>query len=69
MTQQQCILSDLLAGKKITQRYIAQKYDCYRLSGRILDLRLQGYNIITELKPNKNGGQHAEYSLIKEQVS
>lgn len=48
----------------ITNRDAVRRFECYRLSGRIFDLRQDGYNIVTIREPNDDGiGTHARYVL------
>ena len=48
----------------ITPRDAINQFECYRLSGRIYDLRRMGYNIVTLDDPNlTNSGTHARYIL------
>ena len=63
MTQEQAILTDLKRGKRITQWDAAIDYGCWRLSGRIYDLRQDGHKIITDLISTHNGKTIAEYRL------
>ena len=62
MSQNKQILSYLVKGKKLTPLDALNKFDCFRLSARILDLRQQGHNIITE-NISKGGKTFAQYSL------
>ena len=58
------ILAWLKKGRTITPRQALDLFDCFRLSGRIYDLRDAGYNIKTRDKvvgPNKK--HVAEYYL------
>lgn len=68
-TQCEHILRDLKRGWKITQAKAYEKYGVLRLSGRIYDLREQGYPIKTETIAVKNRYGDtcyvAEYSLEK----
>ena len=62
MSQNKQILNYLLSGKKLTPLTALNKFGCFRLSARILDLRKEGHNIITE-NVTKQGKTFAEYSL------
>ena len=62
MSQNTQILNYLLSGKKLTPITALNKFNCFRLSARILDLRKKGYNIITE-NVTRKGKTFAEYSL------
>ena len=63
------ILEYLQKHRGITQAQAIEKFGCYRLSGRIYDLRSEGYNIITHMKEVKNRFGDtchvAEYRLVK----
>ena len=66
MTQNQAIAKHLERGKTLTQAQAARLFNCWRLSGRIHDLRRQGYNILTENITTKHDGAvktFARYSL------
>lgn len=54
-TQCDRILKHLKTHKRgITQADAIERYGCYRLSGRIHDLREMGYEIVTENETKKN---------------
>ena len=63
MSQNEQILADLKAGKRITPMDALNDYGCFRLSGRIYDLRQEGHNIIAETKASESGARFAEYRL------
>ena len=67
MSQNTQILSYLKQGKKITPIDALNKFGCFRLSARILNLRTEGYNIITE-NITKGGKTFAQYSLEEKNV-
>ena len=46
-TQNQLILNYLKNGNSITSLEALQKFNCFRLSARIFNLREDGFNIIT----------------------
>jgi hypothetical protein len=52
----------LEAGRSITSLQALDKWGCMRLGARILELRQEGWNIITETV-KKNGKRYAKYSL------
>ena len=52
----------LEAGRSITPLQALDKWGCMRLGARILELRQEGWNIITETV-KKNGKRYAKYSL------
>tara|TARA_Y100001937_G_scaffold706_1_gene854 strand:- start:448 stop:645 length:198 start_codon:yes stop_codon:yes gene_type:complete len=62
MSQNKQILNYLLKGKKLTPIDALEKFGCFRLSARILDLRKEGYDIITE-NITKQGKTFAQYSM------
>lgn len=57
------ILTHLKAGKRITPMDALALFQCFRLSGRILDIRRAGHKVITEMLPLPNGKTVAEYRL------
>lgn len=54
MTQKEMIREHLLLKGKIGPMTALEQYGCYRLSGRIADLRADGMAIRTEMVPVKN---------------
>ena len=70
MSQNEKILKYLQTHKRgITQLKALEKFGCLRLSGRIHDLREQGYPIMTNIVevPNRYGevSRVAEYRLVE----
>ncbi|MDD3416801.1 MAG: helix-turn-helix domain-containing protein [Lachnospiraceae bacterium] len=57
----------LLQGNTITAMEALRLFGCFRLSGRIYDLRKEGINISTTII-KINGKRVAEYSIINEPV-
>lgn len=57
----------LLQGNTITAMEALRLFGCFRLSGRIYDLRKEGINISTTII-NINGKRVAEYSIVNEPV-
>ena len=51
---------------KIDAMEALAKYNCFRLSARIFDLKQQNINIETDHVILKNGKRVAQYKLIKE---
>tara|TARA_R100000734_G_C3316464_1_gene108969 strand:+ start:1983 stop:2192 length:210 start_codon:yes stop_codon:yes gene_type:complete len=51
---------------KIDAMEALKKYNCFRLSARIFDLKQQNINIETDHVTLKNGKRVAQYKLIKE---
>jgi hypothetical protein len=62
-TQNQKILEHLDEGKKLTALQALKLFGCMRLSGRIYDLRSQGYDIGVESYRTKNNKTVARYYL------
>jgi len=62
-SQNQMIKNALINGERITQLDALNRFGCFRLSGRIYDLRDEGLNIITEKKKLPNGKVVAEYYI------
>ena len=52
----------ILSGKSITPLQALDKFGCLRLGARIMDLRNEGYNIVTKMV-EKNGKRFARYKL------
>ena len=65
-TQNQAILDYLEKGNKITPLEALMKFNCFRLSARIFNLKAQGHKIITHNK-TVDGKSFAEYRLQTEQ--
>ena len=61
------IREDLEKGVELTSFYAILKYNCYRLSARIYDLRhgKNPMNIRTKMKRTLTGKNIAVYSLVK----
>lgn len=66
MTQIQEIFNYLNQGNSISPLEALEKFGCFRLSGRIYDLRQQGYNIQMTMVKN-NGKRFASYRLIRQE--
>lgn len=69
-TTSQCadILKHLQSGRAITPLEALEKFGCFRLGGRIYELKKQGHNIRTDIV-EKNGKRFASYSLEKEHAT
>lgn len=65
MSQKKMILDDLLQGRMITPIEALKKYGCFRLGGRIHELRIDGYDI-RKMRCGKQG--YAKYYLIADGV-
>jgi len=62
-TQNVQILNYLKDGNSITPLEALQKFNCFRLSARIFNLREDGYNIHTN-NITENNKTYAEYTLL-----
>lgn len=63
MTQNEKILNHLRMYGSITSLEAFQIYQITRLSGRIHELRTQGYKITVERRKAQNGAIYAAYKL------
>lgn len=63
MTQNEKILNHLRLYGVITSMEAFRTYNITRLSGRIYELRAQGYKITVERRKAKNGAIYAAYRL------
>jgi hypothetical protein len=61
-SQAEEILAYLRTGKSISPLEALEKFGCFRLGGRIYDLKKEGYKIITN-RVERNGKRFAEYRL------
>ena len=70
-TQRKQILEHLKKHGKITSMEAIELFGCTRLSGRIHDLRTEGYTILTEMTEGKTRSGHpcryATYYLDREE--
>lgn len=70
-TQRKQILEHLKKHGKITSMEAIELFGCTRLSGRIHDLRAEGYTILTEMTEGKTRSGHpcryATYYLDREE--
>lgn len=64
-SQEKAILEALKKGEKLTPLEMLKRWGCLWASGRIYDLRNQGYDIHTEIVKTRSGKRVAEYSLKK----
>lgn len=63
-THQQQVLEHLKNGNTLTQADAIHLFNCYRLSGVILQLRQLGYDIVThKVKNAAKNGTYASYEL------
>lgn len=63
MSQKQRILTYLYSGRTLTSLQALKKFNCWRLSGRIAELRDAGIWVKTEMILTKTGKNIARYSL------
>lgn len=56
------ILAHLSRGGTINPMQALKKYGCFRLASRIMDLRMDGHNIVSEMV-RRNGVRFAQYKL------
>jgi hypothetical protein len=56
------ILRYLQSGKPLTPLEALEKFGCFRLGGRIYELKQQGHKIETNMI-KRNGKRYAEYRL------
>ena len=62
-SQSEKILAHLQAGKTLTPMDALRLFGCFRLGGRVFDLRKQGHPIKSELVEVGGGKRVARYSL------
>lgn len=63
-TQESKILAHLQSGRSITPLDALSLYNCFRLGGRIYDLKKRGFIIKTEMVETSNGAKVASYKLL-----
>ena len=62
MSQKIQILRALKRGEKLTPMEALKRFGCFRLSGRILEIRREGYPVLTTIV--ERGEKHvAQYSM------
>lgn len=66
MNQNQQILAHLKTGKSITPMEALHEYGCFRLAGRIYDLRLKGWPITCDRLDVGEGRQVGHYYLVND---
>ena len=62
-TQNQRILNHLQKGRKITPLQALDKFDCFRLSARINEIRNDGYPVQRDTVKTKSGKHVARYFM------
>jgi hypothetical protein len=60
------ILEALNNGDRISQETARERFNCWRLSGRIKDLRKAGINVITDMVKSPSGARFAEYYIPRQ---
>ena len=63
MSQSKEILKALEAGERITPIDALNRFGCFRLSGRIKDLKNLGHDIKCHIVKGPNGKHYGEYYL------
>lgn len=65
MSQTQCasILHYLRCGRHLTPMAALELFGCWRLAGRVAELRKQGHQIKTKIVMGENGKHYAEYRI------
>ena len=63
-SQEKMILRFLQNGNSITSLQALHLFGCFRLSGRIFDLKQKGYNITTEMIITTSEKRIASYKLV-----
>lgn len=64
-SQNAMVLGEMAFFGSISSKSAAIKFDIWRLSARIKDLRDAGFEIETKMVESPNGSRYAEYSLKK----
>ena len=62
LSQEQRILHYLMTGRGLTPLQALKKWGCFRLSGRIFEIKKWGYGIESHLV-KRNGKRFAEYYM------
>lgn len=62
-TQNEMILDYLLSGNSLTPLEALDRFGCFRLSGRIYDLKKKGVLIDTHFLKTSNGKTVSSYSI------
>lgn len=63
-TQKQLVLTHLRSRGSITTLIATKRYQCFRLSQRIIELERDGY-LINHTPVNRNGRRYMAYSLVE----
>ena len=65
MSQEREILHYLKDGNTLTPIDALNKFGCFRLGARIMDLKKEGHNIVNDWE-SSGGKKYAKYRLIPE---
>ena len=65
MSQESRILRYLERGRSLTPLEALHRFNCWRLSGRIYDLRREGHNIASFAIKTPSGKRIACYRIVK----
>jgi len=69
MSQNQKILKHLSSGKSLSPLQALGLFGCYRLAGRIYDLKRAGHQIETIIKSDDQGRTYASYVLKHDEAA
>ena len=69
MSQSQKILKHLSSGKSLSPLQALGLFGCYRLAGRIYDLKRAGHQIETIIKSDDQGRTYASYVLKHDEAA
>ena len=69
MSQNQKILKHLRSGKSLSPLQALGLFGCYRLAGRIYDLKRAGHQIETIIKSDDQGRTYASYALKHDEAA
>lgn len=68
MSQNEQILQHLKRGKTLTAIEALENFGCFRLAGRIYELKSDGWPIECEKIKTDNGKMIGEYALIQDRL-
>ena len=69
MSQKQKILKHLSSGRSLSPLQALGLFGCYRLAGRIYDLKRAGHHIETIIKSDDQGRTYASYVLKHDEAA
>lgn len=69
MSQSQKILKHLSSGRSLSPLQALGLFGCYRLAGRIYDLKRAGHQIETIIKSDDQGRTYASYVLKNDEAA